>query len=721
MEKDTLEELNQSFSSLKSSFSKRVRNEISWNGADPKELAYKVHKRTGISESTIYEKIDNTRYRDPEGLFPWQYKFRDNEKTLVLPRKNKRVTGQVGAILHELGVPEEDPLIQQMRDHYGNFEYPPRIPSNRSLGDKSRIENDIDLTDPKYLDDYLLFIRDLNSSQGFGLEFQYESDPDEYNQYFRTAIAKKIKDNESLSLFVNIEYDGWKDVPGTQNTVINRYPKGFADFVERRGSIGSMSLNDVTFESTSISDFKRYRKKIRSLVDICRHSDCSKEEYGGQESIAAISIERDKDGKYKIDNVTFSELKIENGVVPFEDDFKDIAKFYTEGEREDFRPHLHRMFEIFSRMPKMKWHDPGIYYRPRIPAQAKDTDVSSQKGFLAIDPMEFTREKAKELGINLTWKNPGRHSPSELLKGWGWIYEAFVESGGRLLSFYLHGNRNNEKFVDFVKKVRRKGKAIGKFNLDRGKMEDFGEHLEDIVFDLEFDGDSECLSRRGPEEHYNDPTMAVYVKKNSEGFCLDRLKLTTAYHDDQSLEELDWNKKQFDIEGIGSIVNSGDFRPFLHRALEAYAEIPRNEWHNPLIYSESFDIQALDSVVNQTVETLFTGEERIALENKLETARLRMRKGWASIPKLSIGAVKLPTPGQKNVRDDSFVTEAAPFFIEYMSALGIMDEAEAEEVMARKLTNYFVHHGGFQLNQDRARQIVGQLREKDKQVLEGVA
>jgi hypothetical protein len=126
-------------------------------------------------------------------------------------------------------------------------------------------------------------------------------------------------------------------------------------------------------------------------------------------------------------------------------------------------------------------------------------------------------------------------------------------------------------------------------------------------------------------------------------------------------------------------------------------------------------------MVNTALETLFTGEERTALEGKLETAKLRMRKGWASVPKLSLGAVSLPSPGQKNVRDDKFVTEAAPLFVEYMSTLGVMTEQEAEELMARKLTNYFIHNGGFQVNRDTAREIVGQLRKEDKQVLEEVA
>ena len=120
--------------------------------------------------------------------------------------------------------------------------------------------------------------------------------------------------------------------------------------------------------------------------------------------------------------------------------------------------------------------------------------------------------------------------------------------------------------------------------------------------------------------------------------------------------------------------------------------------------------------VDRAIEILFTGDERNSIIEKVNQARLRTRSSWQSVPRLSLGAIKLPTPGQRDIRTDEFVMNAAPLLIEQLSAYGIMGEEDAEKVVAQRLSNYFVHQGGFQLNRERAREIVGSLRGKRERV-----
>ncbi len=126
----------------------------------------------------------------------------------------------------------------------------------------------------------------------------------------------------------------------------------------------------------------------------------------------------------------------------------------------------------------------------------------------------------------------------------------------------------------------------------------------------------------------------------------------------------------------------------------------------------------LTKLVDTVIPILFAGNEREQLQKKIEQAKLQMRGCWASVPKLNLGTIKIPAPGQRDINTDAFVTEATPYFIEYISSLGVMSASEAEELAEQKLINYFVHKGGFQLNRENATRIVSGLRKDNNKKLE---
>jgi len=176
---------------------------------------------------------------------------------------------------------------------------------------------------------------------------------------------------------------------------------------------------------------------------------------------------------------------------------------------------------------------------------------------------------------------------------------------------------------------------------------------------------------------------------------------------DQDRVEQEVVRKAFD--DISSATKT-DFRPYVHRALELYAGIPQEDWHDPRIYL-GVDKQ-IDKISDLTIATLFSGEERVQMQRQLADARLSMRNGYASVPRLSLGPIRLPTPGMKDIEKSEFVIDAAPLLVEYLHTLGVMTPIEAEEVVARKLTHYLVHNGDFQLSRKRAVEVLGSLGRK---------
>lgn len=197
--------------------------------------------------------------------------------------------------------------------------------------------------------------------------------------------------------------------------------------------------------------------------------------------------------------------------------------------------------------------------------------------------------------------------------------------------------------------------------------------------------------------------------------------LATLFNEETGIYEFDYDEFKFYHEGSRFLpefyedieeVTKTDFRPYFARTVEIFSGIPRGKWHNPRFYTENLRDDSIE-IKNNILELLFSAEERKNLESKLEGARLNMRDGWMSVPRLSLGAIKLPTPGMKDIQRDEFVTKAAPLFVEYLSDMGLMEKKEAQKLMLRKLLNYFIHKSGFQLNSEIAMNIVKRLKGED--------
>jgi hypothetical protein len=155
-----------------------------------------------------------------------------------------------------------------------------------------------------------------------------------------------------------------------------------------------------------------------------------------------------------------------------------------------------------------------------------------------------------------------------------------------------------------------------------------------------------------------------------------------------------------------------DFRPYVHRCFEVFSGTDEKEWHDPNIYAQGYTQSApqpLETIIESAIRILFSGDEREKLEKQVTEVRLKLRNGWASVPTLNLGNIVIPTPGQNSFENDQFVLNAAPLLIEYLHTLGIMTSEQAEELVARKLTNYIVHKSKFQLSRSKATEIVSQI------------
>ena len=114
-------------------------------------------------------------------------------------------------------------------------------------------------------------------------------------------------------------------------------------------------------------------------------------------------------------------------------------------------------------------------------------------------------------------------------------------------------------------------------------------------------------------------------------------------------------------------------------------------------------IDELDELVKETAKELFTPSEYRKLEPKIEEARFNLGK-LQSIPRLNLGPIRLPTPGEKNYNP---LIDNAPVLIEYLAySLGA---EEAHRVVLTNLINR-ITHGQFQTDVNKAREIVSKLR-----------
>ncbi len=323
------------------------------------------------------------------------------------------------------------------------------------------------------------------------------------------------------------------------------------------------------------------------------------------------------------------------------------------------------------------------------------------------DPLIFMQTTAKDLSIPLCFDYQ-EHSAAEFKQEGGFFYVGVLYANrsdlpsSNQFTVYLESrtayNHNlphggvDPAFLKFLDATKNK-KII---DFKRDSIADLGSYAQhtNICFDF-----YKLLNRRGDCEN-----AYIHVDQPQDGtFMLEEID----YSEETGPEAIKRTQPYFtDVE---KTAQPGDFRPYVHRMLELYAGISQHYWHEPSKYTPD----PAEVLIAHSLTTLFTGEERETLERKLCAAKLQMKKGWASVPRLNLGNVQLPTPGQKDVRDDSYIVDGGMLLVEHLAALNVMSREEAEALIARRLEHYLLHKSGYQLSRGRAGTILNTLNETE--------
>jgi hypothetical protein len=339
------------------------------------------------------------------------------------------------------------------------------------------------------------------------------------------------------------------------------------------------------------------------------------------------------------------------------------------------------------------------------------------------DPLEFILETSEKFGINLNVLYPYRLNSKKLGDCNATIYQIYLgdrHTHGREIRiipdfnicYYDPKAEFPNSTVERVKPGFAKlidGDSWQGFWLTEG-LKFFGKYKTDISlgFWYELMVDKEFIERSGIDPENWSQNGAVFAIWKNGRFQFDYDTWDRVRDRDSLLA-----KFYMDVEKV----SKEDFRPYFRRTLELIVGVPKEQWHDPRIYHSENQKEdpTLNSLVDTSIKILFSGDERISIEQRVAEARLRIREGYISVPKLSLGNIILPNPGMKVVESDEFVLSAAPYVVEYLSALGVLDSKRAEELIAKKLENYFVHRRGFQLSMDKAVEILSQLKQADYQ------
>ena len=162
---------------------------------------------------------------------------------------------------------------------------------------------------------------------------------------------------------------------------------------------------------------------------------------------------------------------------------------------------------------------------------------------------------------------------------------------------------------------------------------------------------------------------------------------------------------EVEINEIYKFIQKEDYRPYLHRMVEVWSEIPKKEWHDSRIYD--FQTNLIDQNIDYILTNFFSGNEKNQLEKRLQEAKLKIGR-WTSVPNLNLGLIKLPTPS-----NDNYAIKQGQLFIEVLSSLNIMTREEAHKSILPRLIRHYVHDSGFQKSKEKAREIVDSLREQN--------
>jgi len=561
--------------------------------------------------------------------------------------------------------PELQGLLKQRYPNY--FQVKEQRRGNESLEQKvDSYDEDGYLTDPLFMIQSLARQYGVDLQSGKEWKQYYSGTRGELNNPNLIHLYLRSRTGSGLNIAIEV-YDNDSECE------LLDFPKGLEEFVRDKKPLRGKYFRDFHVNNGNITDFQRYQKYLSFSIEYYEPEKSNPD--------ALIILSRtSKDDEFKLKHIDFDE---NSTVKPF---FEDI----TRATDTDFRPYLHRMFELFKGLEKPNWHHPRLYVDESKPKIKRNANLFSEN-----DPLVFTREIAAQLGIRFPNKQKFYGFAENVL-----AVETQRELDDKVLNLNLglwlyNGDHDKDdlpkSLVRFIKGKERNGGGLGSFNLLWDSLSDLGKFKMDFYYDVFL------LEQKKPVNISTSTDRGVFLfsyPSDSGSYWSNPLKEA----DEKFYEEFR------DISETGT----EDFHPYIHRALEIFAGVPQKDWHNPAIYG-GLD-KRIEQVSDLTLSLLFTGEERVQMEARLADARLKMRNGYASVPKLCLGNIVMPTPGMKAIERDQFVLNASPLLVEYLHKLGVMTPEQAEEVVSRKLENYFVHRAGFQLSRDRAIQVVSQLK-----------
>lgn len=323
------------------------------------------------------------------------------------------------------------------------------------------------------------------------------------------------------------------------------------------------------------------------------------------------------------------------------------------------------------------------------------------------DPIQYFAQLCRRYSINLDGfvhgKNISRNSLSEAMNGQSELcfYEFppkyGVESSGLALerdlsiSFWMDGKLPTHlrgRMVNFAYGDKYKNGGLPSFNLNHDDLSFFHNFKPHMCFDVFYSETS-----RQDKDIINESTYHFEVFNDRGNYDLEFVN--TPSQEMPCLED-----KFRDLDRIGA----KDYRPYMQRVLE--------------LYSGSCNL-GLDRVIDHSIGMIFTGQEKLEIEQRVKNYRLTARNDFASVPRMNLGIIKLPAPGNHK-EERSFMIDSAPFLVEYVSAIGLMPRDQAEATVAQQLVNRLVHNSDFQLSRKNALEVLAGLS-GTREVLEGVA
>lgn len=331
------------------------------------------------------------------------------------------------------------------------------------------------------------------------------------------------------------------------------------------------------------------------------------------------------------------------------------------------------------------------------------------------DPLVFTQELCKKYNVDFTTgkkfversENAEDNEVSSFLE-----YELDREKHSMGLSFSLYDsvskypsqpNRIKPGLHEYLNgRKALNGILFDDFDINKNSFKGFAPYRRNIGFSFYY------YLQTGKDEIPSSPGIHFHLAPSIDGSF--KLGYNPMWHD----EHLELNEIAEKAEG--------DYRPIMQRAFELFTDTPNQLQLNQIKIKSRGNISAeLGIVIDQTIGILFAGEEREKIERQIKEARLKMRNQWQSVPRLNLGPIQLPTPGQKNVLTDEFVRDNSPYLVEYLATLGVMSVEEAEQLVARKLTHHIIHNSEYQLSRQHAHDIVRSLKSPKKRSKQEVA